>query len=267
MKSITIEELHMLLLNMAKEMHEILVKHGIPYYMLGGSQLGAVRHQGIIPWDDDMDFGIPRDFFDNAVSILSKELPQRYKLHTTFDSPRMLGDLCKIEDTATLIQETAWKSHLKDEMGVFIDIFPLDYSDGRYHHFSRDRIIDFFVGLQKYRFFSIKPRPFGKKIIAVFIKSTFFWMKRTFITMFIRRFLLAKTGTHYANHYGAWMRKETVPISAFGLPVLYKFNDIQLYGVQDPDTYLKSLYGDYMKLPPPDCRKEHLAGKFFKDLD
>lgn len=268
MEPITIEELHNLLLDIAKEMHDILVRHDIPYYMLGGSQLGAVRHQGIIPWDDDMDFGVPRDFFQNAVDVLSRELPPRYKLRTTFDSPRILGDLCKIEDTATLIQETTWKSHLKDEMGVFIDLFPLDYSDGKYDLFSRDRVIGFLVGLQKYRFCSLKPRPFGKKIVAAIIKIVLLGVNRPFFTMFIRRFLLKKSGSHYANYYGAWMKKETVPISVFGVPTLYKVNDIMLYGVQDADKYLKSLYGDYMKLPSLEWRNAHLhlAGMFRKKL-
>ena len=267
MRAVSIDELHELLLAMAQEMHSILTKHSIPYYMLGGSQLGAVRHKDIIPWDDDMDFGVPRQYFDKAIKVLSQEFPERYKIHSTYDSPRMLGDLCKIEDTTTLIQETGWKSHLKDEMGVFIDIFPLDYSNGKYGFFSRDHIIDSLLGIQKYRFFSIKPRPFVKKIIALFIKFIFCWMNRKFVTSFIRNFMLKKSGTHYANYYGAWGRKETVAISAFGEPTLYKMNKIELFGVQDYDTYLKSLYKNYMELPPVEKRKAHIAGMFYRESD
>ena len=256
---IDVEKLHELLKRIAYNMHIVLDRNNIPYYMLGGSMLGAVRHKDIIPWDDDMDFGIPRPYFSKAIEILKNELPERYRLLTTYDSPRMLGDLCKIEDTKTLIKETAWKQDLKDDMGIFIDLFPLDYSDGKYSFFSRERFIGILVKIQCYRFFSIKPRPLPLKIVAVIIKILLFWIKRYTITNIIKRFLLVKDGNYYANFYGAWGHKETVHISVFGKPKLYPFSNMHFYGVKCYDTYLRSLYGNYMELPPKEKRKAHLA--------
>ena len=63
-KTISLPECHNILLNIAIDFHNTCAKHNIPYYMLGGTQLGAVRHKGFIPWDDDMDFGVPRMYFE-----------------------------------------------------------------------------------------------------------------------------------------------------------------------------------------------------------
>lgn len=70
MRKISIEELHAKLLDIAKVFHQICERHQIPYYMISGTMLGAVRHKDIIPWDDDMDFGVPREYFDELHAIL-----------------------------------------------------------------------------------------------------------------------------------------------------------------------------------------------------
>lgn len=76
----TSEELHLHLLNMAKVFHLVCEQNNLTYYMLGGTMLGAVRHQGFIPWDDDMDFGMPRDDYNKFVEIASKVLPSYYEI-------------------------------------------------------------------------------------------------------------------------------------------------------------------------------------------
>ena len=75
MKKMTLDEIHLTLLDIAKEFDRICVKHNIPYYMIGGTMLGAVRHKGFIPWDDDMDFGVPVEYYEELQRILDKELP------------------------------------------------------------------------------------------------------------------------------------------------------------------------------------------------
>ena len=79
-KTISLPECHSILLNIATAFHNICVAHNIPYYMLGGPQLGAVRHRGMIPWDDDMDFGVPREYFEQLKQILSTELQSSYNV-------------------------------------------------------------------------------------------------------------------------------------------------------------------------------------------
>ena len=77
-KELTFEELRHHLLEIAKAFDAVCRKNNIPYYMLGGTMLGAIRHKGFIPWDDDMDFGVPRKYFDTLIEIFERDLPSKY---------------------------------------------------------------------------------------------------------------------------------------------------------------------------------------------
>ena len=89
LKKITLAECHKELLHIATAFDQICQKHHIPYYMLGGTMLGAIRHNGFIPWDDDMDFGIPRPYFAQFITLAEQELPPKYKLITSKNSPAL----------------------------------------------------------------------------------------------------------------------------------------------------------------------------------
>ena len=73
MNQVDTNQCHKLLLKIAKEFDQICTKYDIPYYMLGGTMLGAIRHKGFIPWDDDMDFGVPRLYYNLLIQKLENE--------------------------------------------------------------------------------------------------------------------------------------------------------------------------------------------------
>ena len=75
-----IKEIQDAVLKIAIEFKRIMNKHNIPYYMIGGTMLGAIRHGGFIPWDDDMDFGVLRCDYERAKDVLKKELQNPYRL-------------------------------------------------------------------------------------------------------------------------------------------------------------------------------------------
>ena len=125
MKKIDIKECHKLLLGIAKEFDKICTKHNIPYYMLGGTMLGAIRHKGFIPWDDDMDFGVPNEHYNKLIDILEQELPERYKCFTYKNCESVKSPFAKISDTATRINDPRIKLPLEKQIGINIDIFPL----------------------------------------------------------------------------------------------------------------------------------------------
>ena len=79
MKLLEIKETQACLLNIAKEFDRICTKHNIPYYMIFGTMIGAIRHKGFIPWDDDMDFGVPIEYYKQLEAILEIELPYPYR--------------------------------------------------------------------------------------------------------------------------------------------------------------------------------------------
>lgn len=250
MRQIDLNEVHAILLDMAKYFHQICEKHGIGYYMLGGTMLGAVRHKGFVPWDDDMDFGIPRKQYAQFVAAARQELPARYKMLTVDNSEYACLGIGKLSDTKTICPEI-FSVRTEETLGVNIDIFPLDDTNGRTDILSRNQRARMLFKFQKLLFVNAHNRPMHKRLLAN-IAQSLFQMQRTTIPMLIERMMLRpKTNTtHVANLFGAWAMKELVPKEVMGTPQLYDFEDTHFYGVQDSDAYLKHLYGDYMTIPP-----------------
>lgn len=256
------EELHSILLSIGKIFHDICLKHNIPYYMLGGTMLGAIRHKGFIPWDDDMDFGVPRKYFDQLKSKLYAELPDIYGVMTVQNSDALQVDIIKIQDKRTKIQEV-FKENVDEEFGINIDIFPLDYTPNKKGSW-RSRLISALMSIEMYRFLSAKTRPLPKKIVAYLIKLVLYPLNKLTIINYINNHLISNEGAYIANHYGAWGERETVPLEVIGEPTLYDFEDTQFYGCAKPHEYLSSLYGDYMQLPPENKRHIHITGMSWK---
>lgn len=260
MKTIDLQELHEILYEMANTFHEICLKHGITYYMLGGTMLGAVRHQEIIPWDDDMDFGVTRERFAELKVILAKELPPHYKVIDLINMENHASPTIKIEDTRTHITEIG-----RDvEQGVFIDVFPLDKTNGNKGFFSRNALVQNLVRIDQYRDKKLQRDSSAKKLIGHVARPLFFAFPHNYFLKKAERLASRGKGSYCANHFGFWRMKEIVPMNIFEGRKLYKIGPIELYGVGDYDRYLKSLYGDYMQLPPEDKRHIHITEMYWK---
>ena len=248
-------------LSMAKEMHRICVANDIPYYMIGGTLLGSVRHRGFIPWDDDMDFGIPREHYERAIRTFKKELKQPYVCITNEDNDSQLLESCKIMDTRTIIKQD--DVYYKSPLGVFIDIFPFDYSDGKTGLFSNYLNIRTLIRLQNFRFTHVVGRSIPLRILSFFVKAILYPLNRNFIPRFIKNHLVQKNGDYLINHYGIYAKKEITPSKHIGTPKLMDFEDTQFYGVEDHDAYLSLIYGCYMQLPPENKRHIHLLDIYY----
>ncbi len=251
-----------ILLNIAKAFHKICISNNIPYYMLGGTQLGAVRHKGIIPWDDDMDFGVPREYFEKLKLILTNELEEPYRVVSLDNTTKYYAGFLKIEDTRTII-EFEYQDDIY-QYGVNIDIFPLDKTNGKVGAFSRNNLICQLYKVENYRFLKVKNSGRLKQFISVMLKVVLPFLDKRTIHNIIEHRLLSKDGDYYANYYGAWGLREIVDVSCFGTPTLYEFETEQFYGVANPDQYLTSLYGEYMQLPPEDKRHTHINSAYYK---
>lgn len=264
MRKLTIEELHAHVLEMGKEFDRICRKHGIPYYMLGGTMLGAVRHKGIIPWDDDMDFGIPRQYYAEFEKYAKEELPSKFRFITYRNSEYACLGIGKMYDSTTLFPEI-YSVNAKEELGVNIDIFPLDYTNGNKGFFSINRYMRSLFKIQKLLFVEAQNRTPAKRLLAK-VAQCIFKIKRERIPAYIDSFMLKHQGkSHVFNITGAWAMKELVPANIFGTPTEYEFEDTKFYGVENPDAYLKLLYGDYMQLPPEEKRHIHAINYYYRN--
>jgi len=244
---IDLDIIHARLLKMGKTIHEICETNNIPYYMLGGTMLGAIRHKGFIPWDDDMDFGIMRQDMERFILACEKNLSFPYCLETPDKHPYSLSESCKIIDTQTIVREQG----ISITFHLFIDIFPLDYSTNIWGYFSRNKWI---VRTGRWGMYHKDKQLFHKKglrVIPMKIIPACIWKK-------IHRALISTKGDYISNYSGHWEERETVPVSCMEEPRLYNFEDFHFYGPSDPHTYLMCLYGDYMQLPSEDKRSTHI---------
>ncbi len=118
-------EMHKGLLTLLKEFDCICKKHGITYYLEGGSLLGAVRHKGFLPWDDDVDLCITRDQFQKLLTVIDQELPENRELYCYERFPGYLRDTVKYTNLDTTV---LFRNHILDgnAAGQHIDLFILD---------------------------------------------------------------------------------------------------------------------------------------------
>lgn len=256
MREITdIKEIQKAVLNIAVEFARVMDKHRIPYYMIGGTMLGAIRHKGFIPWDDDMDIGVPRKYYERAKEVLRQELPKPYELHYG-KTGRVNYDSSKIVDTTIMIEERVTSGAII-ESELFIDLFPIDVCNNNYNLFSRNKWIHHFMGLNNLQY--DWPDSFSHKIVAAFVHilPENFFLK-------LSHLLLFNKGAFSINYGGMYGAREIVPIEYFGTPQLYKFENTCLLGVEDPNRYLTGIYGNYMKLPPEEKRHTHISKCYIK---
>ena len=115
------------MLDMLEEVDRICRKHDIRYFLIAGSLLGAIRHKGFIPWDDDVDIALFREDYDKLEKILPGELPPNMFMQTILTDPEYRTEHMKIRMAGTAaIQEHAVTHRLRYNMGIFIDVFPLE---------------------------------------------------------------------------------------------------------------------------------------------
>ena len=248
----------------------ICKKHHLCYYALGGTLLGAVRHQGFIPWDDDVDIGMPRPDYERFLKIAENELPEGYRLRTIDVDDEYRTYFVKIEDTNVRLMREYYAKNAVVQKAVYawIDVMPIDGApDGQAALAAH---VDKLKQMRRMISYSLldKCMGTGKKRS----KKQMFFMKAGFQTGVYRLFNTQKlfekfdrecrrfpyeTSEVIGNPYGIYGIREFVPREVFGKGVGLAFEDITIQAPEDYDSYLKSIYGDYMALPPENERTGH----------
>lgn len=261
MKEASCREVQTYLLDMLHFFHDFCEKNNLRYYALGGTMLGAARHQGFIPWDDDLDVGMPREDYDKLGDLFSACPNDRYVLETP-DSENIDFNYCfsKIYDTHTTLVENL---KYKIRRGLYIDIFPLD-GMGDTEDESRKR----FAAVDR-RFKLLLAHTTGIRKGRSKLKNLAVLVSQSLLNPFINdKRAIARLNEQLrqkpfdaciygGNPFGAWRYKEIMRRDIMGTPTLYPFEDMQIYGAQDADAYLTHLYGDWRRLPPIEKRVSH----------
>ena len=252
-----LREMQLKLVDILKCMDSVCKKNNIRYYLIGGSTLGAVRHKGFIPWDDDIDVAMPRKDYERFLKIAKEELPPYYEIRNYKTHPNgHVYHWTKIEDNRTTLV-VDWHKHLNYAGGIFIDLFPLDgvskYKFIRKLHFNL-----LFLFTKKLFYTSYRESNTGKVIKSPFIlKILQSNVARRFIHRTIQCLITIydyDKSKYVANYTGEWMMREIMLKEYFGTPGLLTFEGLLFNVPEKYDLYLKNLYGDYMKLPPEEKR-------------
>ena len=234
-------------------------KLNLHYYVVGGTLLGAVRHKGFIPWDDDIDVAMMRHDYDIWVNEAPKLITDsKYFIQTHMTDKFYPANFAKLRNSETTFIETSLRK-LDINHGVFIDVFPLDY----YPEKPLKRLI-----------FKINQVRYSSKIFDAYDLEAINYSKRKAI--FRRLIGLTVTGSPFssvikrerlyrstnsshlvANLSGAWGDKEIMPISIYGEGTQLKFEDIIVSAPSQYKKLLTNVYGDYMQLPPVEKRISH----------
>lgn len=238
--------------------HELCVEQGLRYYIIGGTLLGAVRHGGFIPWDDDVDVAMPRADYDKLKDSFNLKKVDKYIIEFPDESNGEYPYLyAKAYDTTTTLIE---KCRYKVKRGIFLDIFPLDGAGDtideaikNYKPLKRAFLLDTMIScdfLKRREFKKNLAVLVGRIVSPIFVKRKKLMAK---IDKLCRRYDFDSSRIVGILMVGS-CEKGLLPIECFGTPTLINFETISVYGVQNPDLYLSSIYGDYMKLPPEEKR-------------
>lgn len=240
----TLRKAQMRMLEILKVFDAICVKHGIEYTLDGGTLLGAVRHGGFIPWDDDLDVNVMRKDFLKLREILPKELPDNLAYQDRTNEPYFPNLFAKIRDKHSYIYEEPYTDRIK-EKGIFIDIIPIE----EIPNLAWKAKLDYWYG---HCLRGIQHYMDTKDTILSWMVIPFSWTL-TVVTRFINRFRKIDQLSHVYGWYayGGFSKKDYYPIKRI------PFEDFQACVPNNPDAVLKALFGDYMQIPPEEERRVH----------
>lgn len=250
-----IRRMQLKLLEILKETDSVLREKGLRYFLTGGTALGAVRHGGFIPWDDDADIAMPRPDYEQFIRHASQWLPPHLFMRSHLSDPAYPFYYAKIEDLRTTIVEGPTRPFVG---GIFIDIFPIDGIPDDISQFNRyDR--RFRNHCKLLHFLHRDPYKHGngpRSWWPLFLRKIY---TRRKVCEALNRHISSldydscrKVGC-YSPNYRTFVDREAV--YGEGTPIM--FEGVELMGMRDNDAYLRMQYGDYMKLPPEEKRFNH----------
>ena len=238
------------MLDILKIIADICDKYEIPYWLSSGTLLGAVRHKGFIPWDDDLDIEILEKDRKKLMRILRRELPPFLKIQTNRTDWNYPGAYMKIRDTYSTIYENNFIDNQYKYRGIYIDIFTVAPISGFSHIIS--------ASLHRYLLYGW--RALTKKGHSFFYKGFIMRLLMLFVKCIYKLLWLVDCfipNKRYYYEYGVTNPENHSPAIFFPLKEV-EFEGVYFKAPHDTHQYLVDLYGnDYMSLPSEDSRRVH----------
>lgn len=229
-------------------------EHGLHYYLWAGTMIGAIRHKGFIPWDDDIDIAMPRPDYDHLIAHCQEWLPAPYEMVCAENDSVYPLPFAKIQDSSTTLIE---RIHLKYLGGIYIDVFPIDGTPSRWItrklHFAR---YQYFKRVLYFLFRDPYKHGHGLNSWVPLLCRKLYSQKEVQkkIRGILTKYDYAQS-TFVADYDDG--SKGTMSKTVLGNPIPYEFEGIQVMGVEQYDTYLSRKYGNYMSIPDGQHQRQH----------
>ena len=249
--SFDLARVHVRLLCMAKVIADILERNNIPYIISYGTLLGAVRHNGFIPWDDDIDFCLFADSYEQAIQALNKELPNDMFLENENSEPKFFHGWSRIKDLTTKTEKrVSLNSTVYAHQGLDIDLFRITkMKESEELYFRTEEHLKYLERMKRHSI--ISEDEFKHRYEAVMRKSNDDKRMKNF-----------STRGGYIFVAPLFYDDRIYEVDMFPLKQ-YRFEDTYFYGPNNPVPFLKCCYGDYMCFPPVEKRRTHYANVVF----
>lgn len=252
-----LNKLHKEILDIMDEIDRICKENHLKYYLIGGTLLGAIRHGGFIPWDDDLDIVMPRGDYEQFIQLAPQFLKEQFDLQWITSNRKYWLQFAKVCKKQTLFGESDYYTKNR-AFGIFVDIFPIDETKG----------VNVSVKIRKW----IVQKCKAMMIIKV-IKGDKNPIKRMVLNIFsvvsINHVMtlamkgICRKGDYYTNFGSQYnIKKQTIRKEFFGPGKRIVFEDREYLAPVDPQAVLTSIFGrNYMQLPPPEKRRTHYPVK------
>ena len=239
----------MRMLDILLHVDKVCKEHNIRYWLSSGTLLGAVRHGGFIPWDDDVDIEMMREDYLRFLQVWQDD--DNYLMHTYDNDLHYVMPYAKIRDRHSSIKESSGGANYKYN-GIFIDVFALEYT----HKFLSHQTHLILRHIRKFE---------RKHKLTKIVKSIISMRKKLALMLFgiCRVISNLVPGQQLRHTYGTWCyRKARFEEDLFPLTTI-KFEGYDFPAPNDSDAYLRKIYGDYMQLP--DKKEIHTLEVYFMD--
>lgn len=266
MRELTLEEIKQIELDILDYIDEVCHKYGLRYYLHAGTLLGAVRHKGFIPWDDDIDVSMPRKDFEKLKELMGESIhEERFKL-LTYEHEDIKYSFIKIVDFRTVLYE----KYMNDAMGIWVDIFPIDgmpdsYRKAKFLCYKLElyrRLLN--VSMAKDGMGTTKGRLIIKTVIKPIVSKIPYQYMCKKVNSIFKKYDFDKTDMVGAVS-GGCSYKGIVSRDMYDVEQA-EFEQKKYNIPKGWERVLSQMYGNYMELPPEDKRIRHEFRAYLKEM-
>ena len=276
----TLKRIQEVELEILKDFMDICDRHGLDYFGIAGTGIGALRHHGFIPWDDDIDVAMPRDDFEKLLPLVEKEMGDKYLIMNAERYPNYPLMTTRMTMRGTKFKEEALKN-IDAPLGIFLDLYPLDKGSDNpkvARRLARDAWFwSKILILRSIPFPMLGFSGWKAKIIHAICGLAHLVLSILHVpkTWIYKKAYEAETrSNHYTKTKNLDFFCDTTPyMNLYAVKDIYPlrklpFEDVELNFPHNLHNNLTGMYGDYMQLPPEEKRKNHYPYEleFFKEM-